>query len=167
MTGIDACLRLGADIIVNTDGDNQYNGHDIPKLIKPIIENKADMVVGDRETDTIEHFSPIKKKLQKIGSSVVRSAANCNITDTTSGFRAYSREGALRLNVISDYSYTLETIIQAGKQRIPVENVAIGTNDKLRESRLFKSIGSYLKKIRSNYCEDIYTGETSKSIRLN
>ncbi len=96
MTGIDACLRLGADIIVNTDGDNQYNGHDIPKLIKPIVENKADMVVGDRETDTIEHFSPIKKKLQKFGSSVVRSAANCNIIDTTSGFRAYSREGALR-----------------------------------------------------------------------
>lgn len=146
MSGIDACLRLGADIIVNTDGDNQYCGHDIPKLIKPILDEKADFVVGDRDTDGIEHFSSLKKKLQKLGSNVVRRAADCNVTDTTSGFRAYSRDAAMRLNVINNYSYTLETIIQAGTQKIPVDNVKIRTNDKLRESRLFKSMGSYIKK---------------------
>jgi len=146
MSGIDACLRQGADIIVNTDGDNQYCGHDIPKLIKPILDGKADFVVGDRDTDGVEHFSPLKKKLQKLGSFVVRKAADCNVSDTTSGFRAYSRDAAMRLNVINNYSYTLETIIQAGKQKIPVANVKIRTNEKLRESRLFKSIGSYIKK---------------------
>ena len=146
MAGIDACLRLGADIIVNTDGDNQYCGQDIPKLIQPILAGQADFVVGDRETDNIEHFSSLKKKLQKLGSGVVRRASDANVTDTTSGFRAYSREAAMRLNVISDYSYTLETIILAGRQKIAVANVPIGTNEKLRESRLFKSMGSYIKK---------------------
>ena len=146
MTGIDACLRLGADIIVNTDGDNQYCGQDIPKLIAPILEGKADFVVGDRQTDTIAHFSKLKKKLQKIGSGVVRRAANADIHDTTSGFRAYSRDAALRLIVLSDYSYTLETIILAGRQKIAVDNVPIRTNGKLRESRLFKSTGSYIQR---------------------
>jgi len=146
MTGIDACLRLGADIIVNTDGDNQYCGHDIPLLIKPILENKAEVTVGDRQTDTIEHFSALKKKLQKFGSSVVRKASGSEVIDTTSGFRAYSRDAAMRLNVLSDYSYTLETIISAGKQKVAIENVPIRTNDKLRESRLFKSMGNYIQK---------------------
>lgn len=146
MTGIDACLRLGADIIVNTDGDNQYCGHDIPKLIAPILQGKADFVVGDRQTDSIDHFSPLKKKLQKIGSGVVRRAADADIRDTTSGFRAYSRDAAMRLIVLSDYSYTLETIILAGRQKIAVDNVPVGTNGKLRESRLFKSTGSYIQR---------------------
>ncbi len=146
MTGIDACLRLGADIIVNTDGDNQYCGQDIPKLIAPILEGKADFVVGDRQTDTIAHFSPLKKRLQKLGSSVVRRAAKADIHDTTSGFRAYSRDAAMRLIVLSDYSYTLETIILAGRQKIAVDNVPIRTNGKLRESRLFKSTGSYIQR---------------------
>lgn len=146
MAGIDACLRLGADIIVNTDGDNQYCGQDIPKLIAPILQGKADFVVGDRQTDTIAHFSPLKKRLQKIGSSVVRKAAQADIHDTTSGFRAYSRDAALRLIVLSDYSYTLETIILAGRQKIAVDNVPIRTNGKLRESRLFKSTGSYIQR---------------------
>lgn len=146
MAGIDACLRLGADIIVNTDGDNQYCGKDIPKLIAPILEGKADFVVGDRETDSIKHFSSLKKRLQKFGSGVVRRASGADVVDTTSGFRAYSRDAAMRLNVISDYSYTLETIILAGRQRIAVANVPIRTNEKLRESRLFKSMGSYIKR---------------------
>lgn len=146
MAGIDACLRLGADIIVNTDGDNQYKGQDIPKLIKPILDGKAEVVVGDRQTDTIPHFSKTKKKLQKLGSWVVRKASDSEVIDTTSGFRAYSREAALKLNVISEYSYTLETIIESGRRKEAIENVQIGTNEKLRESRLFSSIGQYIKK---------------------
>jgi len=146
MVGVDASLRLGADIIVNTDGDNQYCGHDIPKLITPILQGKADFVVGDRETDKIEHFSALKKKLQRLGSSVVRRVAQSKVIDTTSGFRAYSREAALRLNVLSEYSYTLETIILAGRQKIAVDNVPIRTNEKTRESRLFKSMGAYIKR---------------------
>lgn len=146
MTGIDACLRLGADIIVNTDGDNQYKGQDIAKLIQPILEGRAEMVVGDRQTDTIEHFSPLKKKLQKFGSWVVRKASRSNVIDTTSGFRAYSRDAAMRLNVISEYSYTLETLIEAGSRKAAIENVQIGTNEKLRESRLFDSMWGYIKK---------------------
>lgn len=149
MAGIDACLKLGADIIVNTDGDNQYSGHDIEKLIKPIIEGNAEIVVGDRQIDTIAHFSPLKKKLQKLGSWVVRKASNSNVSDTTSGFRAYSRDAAMRLNVISDYTYTLETIIEAGRNKLAIKNVKIGTNEKLRESRLFKSISGYIKRSTS------------------
>lgn len=146
MKGIQTCLSLGADIIVNTDGDNQYSGYDIEKLVKPILEKRAEIVIGDRETDTINHFSPIKKKLQKLGSSVVRKASNTNVMDTTSGFRAYSRDAAMKLNVVSEYTYTLETIIEAGHQKLAIENVAIGTNEKLRDSRLFKSMWGYIKK---------------------
>jgi glycosyltransferase involved in cell wall biosynthesis len=146
MTGIDACLKLGADIIVNTDGDNQYKGQDIPKLVQPILEGRAEVVVGDRQTDTIEHFSPVKKKLQKFGSWVVRRASGSDVIDTTSGFRAYSRDAAMRLNVVSEYSYTLETLIEAGRRKAAIENVQIGTNEQLRESRLFSSMWGYIKK---------------------
>ena len=142
--GLDACIRLGADIIVNTDGDNQYAGADIPRLIQPIIDGDADIVIGDRQVDSIPHFSPIKKRLQRLGSRVVSRAANVDIPDTTSGFRAMSREAALRLHVISDYSYTLETIIQAGTQRLALAHVPIRTNPRLRESRLMRGVMSYL-----------------------
>src|SRR4051794_25061371 len=113
--GLDACLKLGADVIVNTDADNQYYGADIARLVQPIIAGHADMVVGDRETDSIEHFSPLKKRLQRLGSAVVRRASGTTVPDTTSGFRAYNREAALQMNVVSKFTYTLETIIQAGK----------------------------------------------------
>jgi len=146
LTGLDACLRLGADIIVNTDGDNQYNGTDIEKLIEPIIREKADIVVGDRQVDNIPHFSPMKKKLQHLGSWVVRQVSGTDIPDTTSGFRAFSREAALKINVVSRFSYTLETIIQAGKKNIAITHVPVGTNSKLRESRLFKNTYSYIKR---------------------
>jgi glycosyltransferase involved in cell wall biosynthesis len=146
MAGLDACLKLGADIIVNTDGDNQYRGSDIARLIKPILRGKADMVVGDRQVERVVYFSPIKKKLQKLGSWVVRHVSNTSVPDATSGFRAYSREAALRLNIISRFTYTLETIIQAGKKNIAISHVKVATNGKLRESRLFKSIPSYIKR---------------------
>jgi len=144
--GIDACLRLGADIIVNTDGDNQYKGQDIPKLVQPILEYKAEMVIGDRQVNTIDHFSDTKKFLQKFGSWVVRLASATDVPDTTSGFRAYSRDAALKINVLSEFTYTLETIIQAGQKNIIVSHVPIGTNEKLRESRLFKSIRDYISR---------------------
>ena len=112
--GLDACLKLGADVIVNTDADNQYSGADIPKLVAPILAGNADMVVGDRETDRIEHFSPLKKLLQRWGSAVVRRASDTGVPDTTSGFRAYNREAAIQMAVVSKFTYTLETIIQAG-----------------------------------------------------
>ena len=143
--GVDACLKRGADIIVTTDGDNQYKGNDIPKLIKPILNNEADMVIGARDIDSIDHFTFIKKKLQKIGSWVVRKASGTDIPDVTSGFRAFNREAALRMNVISGFSYTLESIIQAGNRRFSLQHVNIGTNDKLREPRLFKSVSQYLR----------------------
>lgn len=146
MAGLDACLRLGADIIVNTDGDNQYYGGDIPALVEPIVNGYAEIVIGDRNTDSIEHFSKAKKKLQKVGSSVVRRASRSNVTDTTSGFRAYARDAAMKVNVISEYTYTLETIIDAGNKKMCIANVPIHTNGKLRESRLFKSMGSYIKR---------------------
>jgi len=145
LTGLDACLRLGADIIVNTDGDNQYRGQDIPKLIAPILKGEADIVIGDRQTDKSPHFSPAKKKLQKIGSFVVRILSNTDIPDTVSGFRAFSREAAMQTNVVSYYSYTIETVIQAGKQDIAVASVPIGTNPKTRDSRLFQSIPKFLE----------------------
>jgi glycosyltransferase involved in cell wall biosynthesis len=144
--GLDASLKLGADVIVNTDADNQYNGSDIPKLVAPIVEGRADMVVGDRETDTIEHFSPLKKRLQKLGSWVVRQASETSVPDTTSGFRAYNREAAIQMAVVSKYTYTLETIIQAGKLLVATDHVAIGTNPKTRESRLFPSMRSYVRR---------------------
>jgi glycosyltransferase involved in cell wall biosynthesis len=146
MAGIDACLRLGADIIVNTDADNQYVGADIPRLVQPILEGKADLVVGDRQVDQVEHFSPAKKKLQKIGSWVVRLASNTRVPDATSGFRAISREAALRTFVTSEFTYTLETIIQAGQAHLAVAAVPIRTNPKTRESRLFRSIPQYLRR---------------------
>ncbi len=144
--GIEHSLKLGADIIVNTDADNQYYGADIEKLIQPILFGKADVVVGDRQVATIEHFSPMKKFLQKLGSWVVRRVSGTNIPDTTSGFRAYSREGAMELNVISDFTYTLETIISAGKKKLSIQHVPIRTNPKLRESRLFSNLVEYIRR---------------------
>src|SRR3712207_1901520 len=144
--GLDACLKLGADVVVNTDGDNQYNGRDIPKLVQPVLRGDADMVVGDREVMNIEHFSPLKKSLQRLGSWVVRQASSTDVPDTTSGFRAYNREAAMQLSVVSKFTYTLETIIQAGKQFITVDHVPIRTNPKTRESRLFPSMWSYVRR---------------------
>ena len=146
MAGLDACLRNGADIIVNTDADNQYCGEDIEKLVRPILEGKTDIVIGARPIDEISHFSPTKKKLQHFGSWVVRQASNSDIEDAPSGFRAYSREAALRLNVTNEYTYTLETIIQAGRSKMAMENVQIRTNAELRPSRLFHSMWGYVKK---------------------
>jgi len=144
--GVDAGLKLGADIIVNTDGDNQYEGSDVPKLVTPILRGEADMVVGDRRVNTIAHFSAPKKLLQRIGSWVVRQASSTEIPDTTSGFRAYNREAALQVQAVSKFTYTLETIIQAGKLLVAVEHVPIRTNPKTRESRLFPSSASYVRR---------------------
>ena len=146
MAGLDACLRNGADIIVNTDADNQYNGDDIEKLVRPILEGKSDIVIGARPIDQTAHFSPLKKKLQHFGSWVVRKASHSTIPDAPSGFRAYSREAAMRLNVTNEYTYTLETIVQAGRERIPMDSVDIRTNAELRPSRLFSSMFGYVKK---------------------
>jgi glycosyltransferase involved in cell wall biosynthesis len=144
--GLDACLKLGADVIVNTDADNQYSGHDIPKLVAPILAGQADMVIGDRETDQIEHFSPVKKRLQRWGSAVVRRASGTGVPDTTSGFRAYNREAALQMQVVSKFTYTLESIIQAGKMLVAVDHVPIRTNAQTRESRLFPSSSAYVRR---------------------
>jgi glycosyltransferase involved in cell wall biosynthesis len=144
--GLDASLKLGADVIVNTDADNQYYGPDIAKLVAPIVAGDADMVVGDRQVMTIEHFSPLKKSLQRFGSWVVRQASATTVPDTTSGFRAYNREAALALQVVSKFTYTLETIIQAGKMTVAIDHVPIRTNAKTRESRLFPSMWSYVRR---------------------
>jgi len=144
--GLDAALKLGADVIVNTDADNQYYGADIVKLVEPILEGRADMVVGDREVMTIEHFSPLKKSLQRLGSWVVRQASETSVPDTTSGFRAYNREAAMQMAVVSKFTYTLETIIQAGKLLVATDHVPIRTNPKLRESRLFPSMWAYVRR---------------------
>jgi glycosyltransferase involved in cell wall biosynthesis len=144
--GLDACLKLDADVIVNTDGDNQYFGGDIPKLVAPVVAGDADMVVGDREVQNIEHFSPLKKSLQRLGSWVVRQASSTEVPDTTSGFRAYNREAAMSLVVVSRFTYTLETIIQAGKQYVTTAHVPIRTNPKTRESRLFPSMWAYVRR---------------------
>ncbi|HEY1507766.1 MAG TPA: glycosyltransferase family 2 protein [Solirubrobacteraceae bacterium] len=144
--GLDAGLKLGADVIVNTDADNQYEGADIPKLVGPILSGHADMVVGDRQVNTIEHFSTFKKLLQRLGSWVVRQASSTDIPDTTSGFRAYNREAALQVQAVSRFTYTLETIIQAGKLLVAVEHVPIRTNTKTRESRLFPSTAAYVRR---------------------
>lgn len=146
MTGLDACLRLGADVIVNTDADNQYNAQDIPVLTAPVVAGVADIVVGARPIETIEHFSPIKKMLQKLGSWVVRVASKTDIPDAPSGFRAMSRSAAQRLMVFNDYTYTLETIIQAGQKNMAITSVPIRVNGDLRPSRLVKSIPSYIKR---------------------
>ena len=144
--GLDACLKLGADVIVNTDADNQYNGGDIPRLLEPILAGHADMVIGDRGTDQIEHFSPLKKRLQRWGSAVVRRASGTGVPDSTSGFRAYNREAALQMQVVSTFTYTLETIIQAGKMLVAVDHVPIRTNAKTRDSRLFPSTWAYVRR---------------------
>lgn len=146
MAGIDACLHLGADIIVNTDADNQYCGEDIEKIVRPILDEKADIVIGERPIDQTEHFSWKKKKFQHLGSWVVRAASGTDIPDAPSGFRAYSREAALRLNVVNEYTYTLETIIQAGNNKIAMTSVPIRTNPETRPSRLFSSMWRYMKR---------------------
>ena len=144
--GLDAGLKLGADVIVNTDADNQYEGADIPKLVAPIVRGEADMVIGDRQVGTLEHFSAPKKLLQRLGSWVVRHASSTEIPDTTSGFRAYNREAALQVQAVSKFTYTLETIIQAGRLQVAVDHVPIRTNPKTRESRLFPSTAAYVRR---------------------
>jgi glycosyltransferase involved in cell wall biosynthesis len=144
--GLDACLKLGADVIVNTDADNQYYGPDVVRLVGPILEGRADMVVGDREVTSVEHFSPLKKTLQRLGSWVVRQASDTDVPDTTSGFRAYNREAAIQMLVVSKFTYTLETIIQAGKLLVATDHVPIRTNTATRESRLFPSMWAYVRR---------------------
>jgi glycosyltransferase involved in cell wall biosynthesis len=144
--GIDTALKLGADVIVNTDADNQYYGPDVARLVEPIVQGRADMVIGDREVSGIEHFSPMKKLLQRLGSWVVRQASSTSVPDTTSGFRAYNREAAIQMMVVSKFTYTLETIIQAGKMLVALDHVAVRTNPKTRESRLFPSTGAYVRR---------------------
>ena len=146
MAGVEASVRAGADIIVNTAADNQYCAADIPKLIVPILQGEADMVLGARPINDIPHFSPLKKRLQGFGSWVVRLASNTQIPDAPSGFRAFSREAALKFNVFNEYTYTLETIIQAGQRGMKVESVPVRTNGYLRPSRLVKSIPSYVQR---------------------
>jgi glycosyltransferase involved in cell wall biosynthesis len=145
-TGLDSCLRLGADIIVNTDGDNQYAGADIPRLIQPILDGTADIVVGDRQTKAVPQFSPAKKKLQALGSHSVRRLSGLNIPDAVSGFRALSREAAFQTNIVSQFSYTIEMLIQAGKKDLAVAAIPIATNPKTRESHLFKSIPKFIER---------------------
>jgi glycosyltransferase involved in cell wall biosynthesis len=145
MAGIDAALKLGADFIVNTDADNQYVGEDIAKLIEPLVRGEADIVIGDRNIQALAEMSPQKKRLQRLGSWVVRQVSGTQVPDTTSGFRAYTREAALRMTIVSEFSYTLESIIQAGKRRMAIAHVPIRTNPRVRPSRLFDSIWSYLK----------------------
>ena len=144
MTGIDACLERGADIIVNTDADNQYNAECIPDLVNPILKNEAEIVIGARPIQEIKHFSIIKKFLQRLGTWGVGLASGTKILDAPSGFRAFSRQAAMQINVFSNYSYTLETIIQAGQRGLTVKSVPVKTNEFLRPSRLLKSIPSYI-----------------------
>jgi glycosyltransferase involved in cell wall biosynthesis len=144
--GLDAGLKLGADVIVNTDADNQYPAAEIPRLVEPIVAGRADMVVGDRQVQTVDHFSPTKKILQRLGSWVVRRASGTKVPDTTSGFRAYNREAALQLIVVSRYTYTLESLIQAGKMQVAIEDVPIATNPTDRDSRLIGSTSSYVRR---------------------
>lgn len=144
--GLEACLRLGADVIVNTDADNQYEAQDIPLLLKPIVDGQAELVVGDRGVAKLASFSPVKRKLQTIGSRVVSQAAHLDIPDATSGFRAMTREVALHTMVLSEYSYTLETLIQAGNRKVKVMSVPIRTNPTLRPSRLMRGVSDYLQK---------------------
>jgi glycosyltransferase involved in cell wall biosynthesis len=146
VAGLRACLELGADVIVNTDADNQYDARDIPALVKPILEGRADIVIGSRPIGAIEHFSPLKKALQKLGSSVVRAVSQTEVEDAPSGFRAVSRDAAMRIHVFNDYTYTLETIIQAGRKNMVVLSVPIRVNGDLRPSRLVRSIPNYIKR---------------------
>ena len=144
--GLDACIKLGADVIVNTDADNQYAAADIPTLVMPIVSGRADMVIGDRRVEEIEHFSPVKKRLQKLGSAVVRRASQTHIPDATSGFRAYNREAALQVQIVSQFTYTLESIIQAGRMLVTVGHVPVRTNPQTRPSRLFSSTWTYVRR---------------------
>jgi glycosyltransferase involved in cell wall biosynthesis len=144
--GIDASLERGADFIVNTDADNQYAGHEIPKLLQPLLNGAADIVIGDRNIAALQHMSWRKRKLQRLGSWVVRQVSGTTVPDTTSGFRAYTREAAMRMTIVSDFSYTLETIIQAGKKRMAIAHVPVTTNPRTRKSRLFDSVFSYIKR---------------------
>lgn len=144
--GVDYCLRHGADIIINTDGDNQYPGDKIYKLVEPILENKAEIVIGDRQTSEIEHFSPLKKILQKLGSKIVNMAAKTDVADTVSGFRAYTKAAALQLYTINSFSYCTETIIHAGHKRIAMTSVVVGANPPTRKSRLFKNMWQHIVK---------------------
>ena len=146
VAGIDAALKLGADFIVNTDADNQYVGADIAKLIDPLVRGEADIVIGDRNIQALSEMSAQKKRLQRIGSWVVRQVSGTQVPDTTSGFRAYTREAALRMTIVSEFSYTLESIIQAGRRRMAIAHVPIRTNPRVRPSRLFDSIFSYIKR---------------------
>jgi glycosyltransferase involved in cell wall biosynthesis len=155
--GLDASLKLGADVVVNTDADNQYQADDIASLVAPIVAGRADMVIGDRDVMSIEHFSPIKKRLQALGSWVLRQASETDIPDATSGFRAYNREAALRLTVVSKFTYTLESLIQAGKSLVAVTHVPVRTNPQTRESRLFPSMWTYIRRNISAIFR-IYTG---------
>jgi len=144
--GLDASLRAGADIVVNTDGDNQYSGADIPKLVQPILDGRADIVIGDRQTSDLRHFSFAKRLLQSLGSRTVRWLSGVDVPDAVSGFRAISREAALRINIVSGFSYTIEMLIQAGRHRMAVASVPVGTNPVTRESRLFKTIPGFIKR---------------------
>jgi glycosyltransferase involved in cell wall biosynthesis len=146
MAGIDASIKRGADFIVNTDADNQYAGHEIPKLLGPLLRGEADIVVGDRNIAELSHMSWRKRQLQRLGSWVVRQVSNTTVPDTTSGFRAYTREAALRMTIVSEFSYTLESIIQAGKKRMAIAHVPVATNPRTRESRLFDSMFGYIKR---------------------
>ena len=143
--GIDASLKRGADFIVNTDADNQYSGQEIPKLLQPLLKGDADIVIGDRNIAEVKHMSWRKRQLQRLGSWVVRQVSNTSVPDTTSGFRAYTRDAALRMTIVSEFSYTLETIIQAGKKRMAIAHVPVATNPRTRKSRLFDSVFSYIK----------------------
>lgn len=147
--GVNYALMNGADIVVNTDGDNQYPQSSIPDLIQPILDGKADIVIGDRQTQEIEHFSPFKKLMQRFGSAVVNKAAGTKLPDAASGFRAYSRDALYRLTVVTKFSYCMETIIQAGNKRIPITSIPVTTNAKTRESRLFKNIWQHMFKSMS------------------
>jgi glycosyltransferase involved in cell wall biosynthesis len=144
--GIDACLKAGADFIVNTDADNQYVGDEIPRLLEPLLREEADICIGDRNIAELGHMSRRKRQLQRLGSWVVRQVSNTTVPDTTSGFRAYTRDAALRMHIVSEFSYTLESIIQAGKKRMAIAHVAVATNPRTRESRLFDSIFGYVKR---------------------
>lgn len=146
MSGLDACLRFDADVIVNTDADNQYNAADIPTLVQAILEHRAEIVIGARPIDAIQHFSPGKKLLQKLGSWVVQVASKSDIPDAPSGFRAMSRSAAQRLMVFNNFTYTLETIIQAGQKNMAITFVPVRVNDDLRPSRLVKNIPNYIKR---------------------
>lgn len=144
--GVNYALSIGADIVVNTDGDNQYPQERIGDLVQPILEGKAEIVIGDRQTSKIEHFSGFKKLMQRFGSWVVNKAAGTDLPDAASGFRAYSKESLMRINIVTQFSYCMETIIQAGNKRIPIESIKIETNPKTRESRLFKNIWQHMFK---------------------